>query len=520
MGVFNGILEWIVGTLGILSLFQWIVLFSVFIVYIYWSWTKNYGVYEKQGLFSIPPKLFFGNTKEIVMQTKAFTPFHQDIYKQFGDRKYGIYYDASSPVLYIKDPDLVKQVLVKDFDHFVDFGFMPKEITEMPINELGLVNSVGEKWKSLRASIAPAFSLKNIKSIGTKINAPALDVIDAIGNSPDGEVDMEKLTGHYAIDCIGRIVFSMDFQTIKSNGNEIVTNGDKFFDIWRFFFSTSLPKIARLFNVSVMNPKTANFFISMSENILKGRNGVNSYPNDVLGLMMKIRDQKLDPEENDLQGQRQALAAKLMTDTMISRTLVQFFLDGYDTVRSLLSIVFYLVATHPEVQDRLMAEVDDMVTRVGANITGDDVKELKYLDQVFHESSRIGAVAFTVRRCTKKWTIPGTDVVIPEDMGILIPIQGLHSDPKYFPEPKKFDPDRFSPENKAKIKTGTFLPFGMGPRGCIGMQIAQMEAKILMYHVFRKFHLEPTEKTVIPIKWRVDHFNQIDGGVKLKAVSR
>lgn len=520
MSVFNWALEEIVSVFGILSRVQWLGLLGLFVLYVYWSLTKNYGVYEKKGLFSIPPKMIFGNTKDLVMQTKSMIQFYRDIYKQFGDRKYGIYYDGTAPTLMIKDPDLIKQVLVTDFDHFVDFAFIPKELAHLPMNELGLSNAIGDEWRSLRTSITPAFSLKNIKNIGTKINAPALDVIEAMKRCPNGEVDMEKLTGHYAIDCIGRIVFSMDFQTIKSDGNEIVTNGDGFFETWRFFLTMSIPRVAKLFSISIFKPQSVNFFLNMTEKILQGRNGSTSYPNDVLGLMMKIRDQKLDPDNDDSKGQKQALAAKFMTDTMINRTLMQFFLDGYDTVSALLSMVFYFVAIDPEVQDRLLAEIDDMASKVGANITGDDVKELKYLDQVFHESSRLAAFAFTVRRCTKSWKIPGTDVVIPEDMAVMIPIQGLHSDPKYFPDPDKFDPERFTPENKLNMKTGTFLPFGMGPRACIGMQIALMEARILMYQVFRNFRLEPCEKTVIPIKWRTDHFNRIDGGVKLKAVPR
>eukprot|EP00094_Tigriopus_californicus_P005047 TCALIF_04861-PA protein Name:"Similar to Cyp6a14 Probable cytochrome P450 6a14 (Drosophila melanogaster)" AED:0.28 eAED:0.28 QI:0/-1/0/1/-1/1/1/0/144 len=144
-------------------------------------------------------------------------------------------------MLLIKDPDLIRQVLVKDFDHFQDFGFLPKELAQMPINELGLSNSVGEQWRSLRTSITPAFSLKNIKNIGTKIIAPAFDAMD---KCPDGEVDIDKLTGHYAIDCIGRIAFSRDFQILKSNWNEIVTKGNKFFSVWRCFLAMSMPKFA------------------------------------------------------------------------------------------------------------------------------------------------------------------------------------------------------------------------------------------------------------------------------------
>ncbi|TRY76240.1 hypothetical protein TCAL_09228 [Tigriopus californicus] len=520
MSILSAPFQQLCAIFGSITFFQWIAIFVVFVFYIYWSLTKNYGKFEKQGLFSIPPKLLFGNNQDLFLQTKPMITCYREFYNQFGNNKCGICYEGPEAKFYVKDPELIKQVMIKDFDHFVDLNFIPKELANMPVNEFGLANALGDEWRALKSSITPAFSLKNIKNIGTNINGPALDVIDSLKKCQNGVANMELYSGYFAMDCIGRIVFSIDFQTTKSGGNDFVKYGDGFFESWRFAFASLIPSVAKNLNFAMFNPKSTGFFLKLAHSVLSGRDGTNAYPPDVLGLMMKIRDGKLIPEDDDEKGSKQTMAAKCMDNDMICRTLMQFFMDGYDTVSAMTTMCFYYVAHHPEVQDRLIDEVDELSGRVGTNITGDDVKDLHYMTQVYNETSRLAPFSFTLRRCTKPWKVPGTEAVIPVDMGVVIPIVGLHYDPTYFPDPEKFNPDRFSTENKHKITPGTFIPFGLGPRQCIGMKIAQMEAKILMYQVFRNFRLEPSESTPFPPKWRSDHFNRIQGGCNLKLISR
>ena len=131
----------------------------------------------------------------------------------------------------------------------------------------------------------------------------------------------------------------------------------------------------------------------------------------------------------------------------------------------------------------------------------------------------------TERETTMEYTLPGTNVVIPKGAIITISIGGIHKDPKYYPEPEKFNPENFSPENKAKRHPYTWSPFGQGPRNCIGnhesininfftmynlrkifisfltaMRFALLEAKAAIAHLVRSFKLEPCQKTDIPFK--------------------
>jgi len=106
---------------------------------------------------------------------------------------------------------------------------------------------------------------------------------------------------------------------------------------------------------------------------------------------------------------------------------MQFFMDGYDTLGSAISMAFYFLTVNPEVQDKVIEEVDRIAEKCGENITGDDVNELKYMDQVFSEAGRMAPVPWTYRACTKEWSFPDRpDLVIPKNTRIIIPIYGLH----------------------------------------------------------------------------------------------
>lgn len=109
------------------------------------------------------------------------------------------------------------------------------------------------------------------------------------------------------------------------------------------------------------------------------------------------------------------------------------------------------------------------------------------------------------RVCTKPYTIQPKykdEQPVPFKVNDLfvMPIYPLHRDPKYFPEPEKFDPERFSDENKDKIVPYTYIPFGSGPRNCLGSRFAILEAKAVLYHLLSNFEIVPVEKTSIPLK--------------------
>jgi len=112
---------------------------------------------------------------------------------------------------------------------------------------------------------------------------------------------------------------------------------------------------------------------------------------------------------------------------MVSKTLLQFFLDGYDTLGAVISMTLYFLTIHPQVQEKASEEVDSIDQLCSGRLTAEHIPRLKYLDQVFSEASRMAPVPRVYRACTKDWPLPGKpDVVIPKGMRVMIPIYGLH----------------------------------------------------------------------------------------------
>ena len=131
----------------------------------------------------------------------------------------------------------------------------------------------------------------------------------------------------------------------------------------------------------------------------------------------------------------------------------------------------------------------------------DDIQQMHYLDAVISETLRCYTPFPNLQRtCTKTYQIPGTDIVIPKGGEVWINVASIHSDPKHYDSPLEFNPENFSKENKAKRNPYAFLPFGQGPRNCIGMRFALLEAKCALATVVKNFTLLPSGKTKEPIE--------------------
>ncbi|XP_011705627.1 PREDICTED: cytochrome P450 9e2-like, partial [Wasmannia auropunctata] len=163
------------------------------------------------------------------------------------------------------------------------------------------------------------------------------------------------------------------------------------------------------------------------------------------------------------------------------------------------------LAVNPNIQNRLREEVQQHLAEGNGEISYESLSKMSYMDMVVSETLRkYPPTVFIDRRCAKRYELlpsrPGCKNVIVEPGNILIfPVYAIHRDPKYFPNPDKFDPERFNEKNKDNILPYTYLPFGLGPRKCIGNRFALMETKILIAHLLQKFTLKTTEKTVEPI---------------------
>lgn len=174
--------------------------------------------------------------------------------------------------------------------------------------------------------------------------------------------------------------------------------------------------------------------------------------------------------------------------------------SGYETTSATLSFLSYLLVKYPEVQDKVIKEVDDYLARHGGNVEHETLGELVYLSACFQETLRIFPSLIRIeRKCTKEWRHE-SGLVIPEGMIVEIPVFSLHEDPEYFPDPHIFKPERFLPENKDNLNPYSYLPFGLGNHNCIGMRMSKENSLIAMVKILKIFKFRAAANTNIVVK--------------------
>nr|XP_048289428.1 cytochrome P450 3A25-like [Myodes glareolus] len=178
----------------------------------------------------------------------------------------------------------------------------------------------------------------------------------------------------------------------------------------------------------------------------------------------------------------------------------------------------YELATHPNVQKKRQDEIERVLPNK-APVTYDALMDMEYLDMVVNETLRLYAIANRLERVSKK-DVEINEMFIPKGTIAMIPIYPLHRDPEYWPEPEEFRPERFSKENKGIIDPYVYMPFGNGPRNCLGMRFTLISMKLAVISVLQNFTLHPCEETQIPPKLTRKPILQQEKHIILKAVSR
>ncbi len=189
-----------------------------------------------------------------------------------------------------------------------------------------------------------------------------------------------------------------------------------------------------------------------------------------------------------------------LTREEVRDQLVTLFLAGHDTTSNTLLWAMSLLASHPEVSKTLTAELD--VVLAGRPPTLDDIPRLVYTEQVIKEAMRLYPPAYAVGRRAEADTELG-GYSVRKGSEVIAWIYMTHRDPRWFPEPDSFRPDRFAPGNEATLPRLAYLPFGAGPRACIGRQFAMMEAQLMLARIYQRFTLELAPGHKVAPKFRI-----------------
>nr|QYA71957.1 cytochrome P450 [Anoplophora glabripennis] len=177
-----------------------------------------------------------------------------------------------------------------------------------------------------------------------------------------------------------------------------------------------------------------------------------------------------------------------------------FFIAGFETSSMTTSMTLFELSNNQKLQEKLRREILEVLKKHDNKITYDAVTEMKYLGQAIDETLRIWPSVQTLTRvCTKDYIFKNSDVTVDKGTPLMISVTGLHHDPEYWPDPDRWDPDRFSEENKQNRQLLTFLPFGDGPRNCIGLRFGLLQTKVALITTLTKYRVTLSPKTITPL---------------------
>nr|CAD7399081.1 unnamed protein product [Timema cristinae] len=396
----------------------------------------------------------------------------------------------------------------------------------------GIHRRGGQRWRDMRNALTPTFTSSKMRSMFILLNqvgqqmAEYLQDLHKIHGKDVHTVEMKDFFTRFASDVIATAAFGIQVNSMKDPTNEFYKAGKQlanFEGLQKLIFLGYLfcSKLMTMFRIPFLARGPSDFFRNLVKTNIRTREKEGIIRPDMIHLLMQARKGELtkDTQQDEDQGNMSTgKAGKLdLTDEDIVAQAMVFFLAGFDTASTLLCYTAHLLAVNEDSQVQLQSEIDDMLRETEENISYEAIQAMKYLDMVISESLRIFPPVDNVDRvCVKPYSIPvkgnqpGTTFQL-DDIA-LIPILGLHRDPEFFPEPDRFDPERFSEENKSSIKPFTYMPFGIGQRSCIGNRFALMEAKVALVYLLSKFSLRVVDKTAVKIEFSANNLTPTPKG--------
>ncbi|CAJ0581974.1 unnamed protein product, partial [Mesorhabditis spiculigera] len=476
--------------------------------YVFWR-IKQFRLRKALGLQGPPTNFFLGTLGELFYFLKksgleASTQFAEENHAKYGDT-FGWY---NGPFLDIvtRDPEFAREVFISQFGNFVDRQTIPLNDAFPFWDGLLAINSEGHGgvgWKDIRSVVSPVFTSGKLK----KMHHLLLERVDALlevleGKMENGTVSLEIYDElqSFTMDTIARVALGVDCDSLHDRKDTFYVNSRTFFAE----FNLEASPIAVLF--AYVFPSIAHHFRSFTsfakaEKLLIDRlRQVNTDFTKSMDLVQLLLEQDLERQK----GEKKAP----LSDDIIITNCFHFLLAGYETTSTALSFAMWCLAESEEAQERLYNDIIDTFGESG-ELDYEKVMKLPYLDCVFREVLRRypPVVLFTSRKCIRETTVQGQ--LVPKGVTVTVPVHAIQWSEKYWDKPFEFRPERFEdPEAKKKI---SWLPFGLGPRNCVGMRFAEMEFKSALAALVRKFKIGKQPDAVLKTRLQLILMRPLNG---------
>ena len=392
------------------------------------------------------------------------------------------------PMLVVTDPDVLRDITVKNFNVWSDRYMLGHGDLQQKIIKKGVFFADGASWKRIRRIMTPTFSSNKLKNLTHFMNLTSCRLAKkmkdyAVAGEP---ASAKNCFAAYALDVICGTAFGLDTNSMKDSRVPFMKHAQSLMSFDKYLqmrltvvgLFPWMSKLFKMFNIGFFMNRDVRFFEENIMAIIRERkaNGADQNHSDFLQLLLNA--EALDNDE--------IVGEKKLTTEEISAQGIIFVIAGYETTSSTLQFLSYELGRNHDVQEKMADEIESFLGKEDPNYY--NVKKLKYMNAVINETLRMyPPIHLLSRQAEVDTTINGRTV--PAGTAVMIPVANINRDPEFFPEPTSFRPERFMDKHKENINPLTFLPFGYGPRQCIGIRLAMMEVKIALVHMLRKVRI-------------------------------
>lgn len=410
----------------------------------------RHGYWKRQGIPYIEPPSFLLGNLETLVGGQSVGIITAKFYRELKRRraKFGGVFLLSNPAIVLVDLDLIKSILSKDSQYFIDRGVYYNEKHDALAADL--FNIGGTRWRNVRVKISPNYTSGKMKAAF----ATMLECCQRMERALEkcAIVDVKELFCCYTTDVNFQCSFGFECNSLEDPKTSFRSYGKKFFgdDLWKQIkhtLSVGFPRLSRHLGVVTRHKEVTQFWHKLFLDAIRYREANNYHRDDLLQMLI-------------------AMKGEILTLDEVAAHSLLFFIASFETSSSAMTFCMYEIAKNVQIQQKIREEIKFFCKE---GLTYDSVMSLKYLKQALEESMRKHPPIPTLNReCVKDYQVPGSDLVIKKGTQILISALGLHHDEDYFPNHDEFNPERFSDSNRGAIPSHAYLPFGEGPRNCVG----------------------------------------------------
>jgi cytochrome P450 len=383
-------------------------------------------------------------------------------------------------VYFLNHPDHVRDVLVTHHERFHKGRALQR--AKRLLGE-GLLTSEGEFWRRQRRLAQPAFHRQRVASYGSTMveyaERAAREWHD--GQTLDIAQEMTRLT----LAIVGKTLFDADVDDDAREVREALTEMMELFGYLMLPYAELIERLPLPARYRFQRARAR--LDAVIYRIIHERRQGGADRGDLLSMLLLAQD-----DEGDGRG---------MSDEQLRDEAMTIFLAGHETTANALTWTWYLLSQSAEVESKLHAELD-AVLEGARRPTTEDLARLPYTEMVVNEAMRLYPPAWGVGRLAiEEHEVGG--YLIPKGALVLVSQFVMHRDARYFPDPERFDPERWTPEARAARPQFSYFPFGGGPRRCIGEGFAQMEAALLLAAIARRWRMRLAPGHKVEMKPRI-----------------